>query len=132
MSKESRKFDGKISTAYGKTISPALAFSGTFEAYTKDVAGINAAKADGKWPNDLDILEGLVNDSEKARKRAEAIEARLEREGISKPAADAPETLYNNTYKSLLLVKKPDGSLKYTDAEAKAAAAEMTGFTPSE
>lgn len=125
---ETREFKGEITTAYGKKLAKALPFTGTYEAYTKDAAGIVLCRQDGKWPNELDVLEGLVNDSEKMRKRAEAIEAKLKENGILKPQADSPEVVLTSTFKNLMLAKKKDGSAKYTESEARAVAADMTGY----
>lgn len=74
------KFSGKIESAYGKAVSPALSYDAEFEAF-ENFAEVTAAKAELSEKQQIDVL----NNQSKANARQKAMQAALDAAGIVKP-----------------------------------------------
>ena len=81
-------------SAYGKTVSPAVAYEASFDAFEN----LAEMRDKGAYPSEAEILK-LKNDKEKAKARQAAMNAALEAAGYEKPTLETDaqfrlETLY--------------------------------------
>jgi hypothetical protein len=89
-------FKGTVESAYGKVLTSAVAFSGSYEA----VERVDEIPDDEKL-GPADILQ-VVNAKRKAAARAKATAEALQAAGISKPDANDPATIRETMIKSTM------------------------------
>lgn len=76
---ETRKFDGRMESAYGRDLPKAIDFEGTYEHIME-----NAAIPAKEVPTDEEIL-AFVNRKRLANARQKAMQAALDAAGVKKP-----------------------------------------------
>lgn len=89
---KNEKFTGTIESAYGKAVSPAIKFDGTYSAF-ENVQELTDAR---KYPTDADIIQ-FVNNKEKANARQKAMQAALDAAGYEKPTLESDVQLQLKT-----------------------------------
>lgn len=109
-------FKGTIESAYGQTVSPALKFEGTYEAYES----ITELRASKDFPADKEIV-AFVNSQNKANARQKLMQETLTAAGYSKPTLENDQQLQLRT-----LVKVFVASGK-SESEAQAIAESTLG-----
>lgn len=94
---KAQKFQGTVSSAYGKELTTPVSFSGQFDEYES----FDEAKA----ANDLlsnDEHLNAINAKRKAAARAKATTAALDAAGVQKPDPNSPEVLKETMIKNLV------------------------------
>lgn len=85
-------FKGTIESAYGAPVSPALSFSGEFQAY-ESVAEVRSGN---DYPNDEEITT-FVNNKRKANARQKEMQSVLDAAGYVKPTLETDVQLQLRT-----------------------------------
>lgn len=96
-------FSGTIETAYGNSVSPAVKFSGSFEAFETEVEAIE--KNEGLTEEERLTV---INNKRKASARATASTKALEAAGIYKPDPNSPDVLKNSMIATYMKLQKVD------------------------
>lgn len=95
---KTEKFEGQIESAYGKTIEPALKYSGEFGRFEN----IDELRSRNEFPKDSEIVD-MVNARRKANARQKAMTAALDAAGYEKPTLENDVQLQLRTvYKALV------------------------------
>ena len=125
------KAHGKPLSYYkGLNLPDKLEYAFKYTQYTEDAAGIAAMVAD---KNEMTLMEQLRSRNVDALNNARSNErnAEFERRGIVKPTAENDLSIaFKDMLKTLTAIKLPDGSRKYTDEQARAQAAMLSGYDP--
>lgn len=131
------KFDGTISSAYGRSLATKLDFDGTYDAFgpDKDVRKYTAADWDAaveeirafeggkEFPSNEDLVN-FVNNKRLANARQKAMTATLDAAGIKKPTLEDPQVRFEQMVKILTMSGQ-------TESEAKATAAAALNYQPA-
>lgn len=111
-------FKGTIESAYGKPVSPALAFTGDFQAFET----VSELRDKNEYPTDDEIVS-FVNNKRKANKRQQVMQATLDAAGYEKPTLETDTDLQVKG-----MVKSLVASGKYTEEQAIAFAKNALGL----
>lgn len=112
------------STAYGKKLETDITYDYKWSDYPADGAELIAAK------DELTIAEQVkVRNTERQNNaRQKALKAALDAAGIVKPTAENdPQIGLRDMVKTMMTAKLADGSRKYTEEQAWAAAEDFLG-----
>ena len=115
--------ESTATTAYGKKLDTPITYGYKWSVY-EDGPALVAAK------DELTIDEQVkVRNTERQNNaRQKALAAALEAAGIVKPTAENdPQIGLRDMFKTLQTAKLPDGSRRYTDAQAREVASNMLG-----
>jgi hypothetical protein len=130
------KFDGKISSAHGKTLSTPIPFEGEYDAFGPDkklyvqadweeaLAEIKEFEGGKEYPNAEDIVT-FVNNKRLANARQKMLTAKLDEAGIKKPNL---ETDAQFRYDQMVKILRLSGM---SEAEANTTASAALNFTPA-
>ena len=113
---KSEKFSGTIESAYGKPVSPAIKFEGTYDAYETVVE----VREKNDYPSDDEIVS-FKNNQRKANARQKAMQSALDAAGYEKPTLENDRALQ---VKTLVKVFMAAGK---SEAEATALAESTLG-----
>jgi hypothetical protein len=109
-------FDGVMENAYGKPVTPALPYAGSFMAYEN----VTEIKDRNDYPSDDEII-AFRNNQRKANERQKAMTAVLDAAGYVKPTLENDQQLQlRSMYKVFIAAKK-------TPEEARALASSTLG-----
>ena len=115
------KFEGTIENAYGKPVSPALKFEGSYDTFEN----AEEMRNKGEWPKDSEIVDWR-NSQRKANERQKSMTAALTAAGYEKPTLESDVQLQlKSLIKIYVAAKKPYD-------EAKALAESTLGATLEE
>jgi len=130
------KFDGTISSAFGRPVSPTLKFAGKYEAFGPDKnvktyltadwdEALEEIKSANKFPSNEEIVN-FVNNRELANARQKQMSITLSEAGIEKPTQEDPQFRFETMVKLIMLNDK-----KVSEAEARQTASMVLNFTPA-
>jgi hypothetical protein len=110
-------------TAYGKKLDAPISYDYKWTAYENGEA-LTAAKDELT----LDEQVKVRNTERQNNARQKALQAALDAAGIVKPTAENdPQIGLRDMFKTLQTAKLPDGSRRYTDAQAREVASTTLG-----
>lgn len=95
---KNERFSGTIESAYGKPVSPALKFDGTYDAYES----VEEIKSKNDYPSDDEIV-AFKNNQRKANARQKAMQAALDAAGYEKPTLENDRALQVRTLVKVFL-----------------------------
>lgn len=105
------QFDGTIENAYGKPVSPALKFEGSYQAFEN----AEEMRGKGEWPKDSEVVDWR-NSQRKQAERQRIMTATLEAAGYEKPTLENDvQVQLKGLIKIYVAAKKP-----YDEAKALA------------
>lgn len=109
-------FKGTIENAYGKAVSPALEFSGSFQAFEN----VDELKEKNEYPSEKEIVS-FVNNQRKANERQKVMTQVLTDAGYEKPTLETDAQLQLRTLYTVYIAAKK------TPEEARNLAASTLG-----
>lgn len=95
---KSERFSGTIESAYGKPVTPAIKFDGTFDAYES----VEEIRSKNDYPSDDEIV-AFKNNQRKANARQKAMQAALDAAGYEKPTLENDRALQVRTLVKVFL-----------------------------
>jgi hypothetical protein len=95
---KNERFSGTIESAYGKPVTPALKFDGTFDAYES----VEEIRVKNDYPSDDEIV-AFKNNQRKANSRQKAMQAALDAAGYEKPTLENDRALQVRTLVKVFL-----------------------------
>lgn len=95
---KTERFSGTIESAYGKPVSPAIKFDGTFDAYES----VEEIRSKNDYPSDDEIV-AFKNNQRKANSRQKAMQAALDAAGYEKPTLENDRQLQVRTLVKVFL-----------------------------
>ena len=115
MTVENKTGQSVVTTAWGKKVEPPISYEYQYSIYV-DGPELVASKDELT----LDEQVKVRNIERQNNARQKALQAALDAAGIVKPTAETdPQIALRDMVKSLLTSKLPDGTRRYTEAQAR-------------